>query len=238
MVSNIMIQFPRKTTNVIINHVQRRFMPVNVPPTATGKRRFRLCVETDPHKLVNYCCGLNYHIDEPPIQLKPDNEYPDWLWKLRLGPKPTSADLEPGTKEYYYTLREEMKDRNYLLRLRAGKTKKIVDKVALEQREYIHRLRFAALAHMEEDDAGYDSKSMEDHWWFKEQTVKARDYYLPKDENKVLYKDKIDGNIKLKNFYRDPENSFIEKPRTVQRRPSIRLVAYQDSKRRYRYAGT
>lgn len=213
-------------------------MPVNVPPTATGKRRFRHAVETDPHKLVNYCCGLNFHIDEPPIKLKPDNEYPDWLWTLRLGPKPTSAELEPGTKEYYLALREEMVDRNYLLRLRAGPVKKVVSKTLLEQKEYLHKLRFAALAHMEEDDAGFDSKSMESHWWFRDQTVKARDYYLPMNENKVIYKDKIEGNIKLKNFYRDEESSLKSRSRPITKRPPIHTPAFQDSKRRHRYAGT
>lgn len=213
-------------------------MPVNVPPTATGKRRFRLTVETDPHKLVNYCCGLNYHIDEPPIELKPDSEYPDWLWNLRLGPIPKSSELEPGTKEYYLTLRKEKKDVDYLLKMRAGTVKKVVDKVLLGRQAYLHRMRFAALAHMEEDDAGYDSKSMENHWWFRDQVVRAREYYLPMNENKVLYRDKIEGNIKTKNYYDDPESSFKFKPRPIEKRPPVHREAIQDSKRRYRYASS
>ena len=42
-------------------------------------------VETDPEKLVNFVCGSNYMKQGKDIELKPDNEYPDWLWTLRLG---------------------------------------------------------------------------------------------------------------------------------------------------------
>lgn len=200
-----------------------------------------MAVETDPHKLVNYCCGLNYHIDEPDIKLKPDNEYPDWLWTLRLGPKPNSWEMERGTKEYYLRLAEEGVDRNYLLKMSAEKRKKIVAKHLLEQQEYLHRLRFAALAHME-DDAGLEKTTMETDWWWPQHSevthTKAREYYLPKDENKVLYMDKIPGNIHLKNYYYDEESSFNRGPRN--HRPPRPLVrkAFQDSKRRHRYAGT
>lgn len=152
----ILFRSNRQLQNVIINHVQRRFMPVNVPPTATGKRRFRLEVETDPHKLVNYCCGLNYHIDEPMIELKPDEEYPDWLWDLRLGPKLNSWEMEKGTKEYYLRLAEEGRETNILLKLRASKPSKLVDKGLMAKQEYMHHKRFAALAFLE-DDAGLDS---------------------------------------------------------------------------------
>ncbi|CAF1234189.1 unnamed protein product [Didymodactylos carnosus] len=41
-----------------------------------------LDAETDPVKLVNYCSGLNYKKDQEPVKLKPDNEYPEWLFNL------------------------------------------------------------------------------------------------------------------------------------------------------------
>lgn len=239
MATNFMINLPRKATNVILNHVQRRHMPVNVPPTATGKRRFRLAVETDPHKLVNYCCGLNYHIDEPPIQLKSDEEYPDWLWNLRLGPKPNSWEMEKGTKEYYLRLAEEGVDRNYLLKLRSAKPTKIVGKVLKSDREYLNRLRFAALAHME-DDQGLENDAMEHEWMLTSMASKitARDYYMAKKDDKVLYYDKIEGNTHKKNYLVDEESSFKPLPRRVQPRSPIVLPAIQDSKRRHRYTGT
>lgn len=210
-------------------------MPVNVPPTATGKRRFRFAVETDPHKLVNYCCGLNYHVDEPPVKLKPDNEYPDWLWDLRLGPKPHSWEMEEGTKEYYQKLAEEGFTRNYLIKLRAIPKHKVVGKVLKQQQDYIHYKRFAALAYLEED-AGYDQDSMEPDWWINRPRIKARDYYLPKIEGRTLYMDQVEGNIRQKNYYRDSESSFNKPLKNVTRRPSVFLKAVQDSVKRHRYA--
>jgi len=211
-------------------------MPVNVPPTATGKRRFRLAVETDPHMLVNYCCGLNYHIDEPPIELKPDDAYPDWLWNLRLGPKPKSWELEKGTKEYYLALAEEGKGLNELIRQKKAKPTKVLSKPMLERMEYKHFKRFAALAHLE-DDAGLDPKSMETDWWSCTRLyVKKRKYYLPVNENKVLYMDKIPGNMSIKNYYVDEESTFKPKPRKVEPRGPIVLDPILDSKRRYLHA--
>lgn len=211
-------------------------MPVNVPPTATGKRRFRLAVETDPHKLVNYCCGLNYHVDEPDVQLKPESEYPDWLWTLRLGPKPNSWEMEKGTKEYYLRLAEEGVDRNYMLKMTSDQERKVVGKTLKEQAEYLHRLRFAALAHME-DDAGVGDTTMERDWWgYHNQAIEARKYYLPKRDDKVLYMDKIEGNAKLKNYYEPNDgSSFSPGPRDYRpSRPHV-LKAFQDSKQRHRY---
>lgn len=43
-----------------------------------------LPVETDTEKLVNYVCGSNILKQGQDVQLKPDSEYPDWLWSLRL----------------------------------------------------------------------------------------------------------------------------------------------------------
>lgn len=214
-------------------------MPVNVPPTATGKRRFRMAVETDPHKLVNYCCGLNYHVDEQPIKLKDDTEYPDWLWSLRLGPKPNSWELEEGTKEYYLRLNEEERGSNYLKKMTSGGRKMVVDKVLLKQQEYVKRLRFAALAHME-DDAGLEPNSMPNEWQLTDRIkINASDYYLPMEEGRVIYADKIPGNIKLKNFHYDYENSF-NKPSGIRIKPypPVKLKAIQDSKRRHRHAAT
>lgn len=236
MAHNIVLNnFCKRTPSIIINHVQRRQMPVNVPPTATGKRRFRLEVETDPHKLVNYCCGLNYHIDEPPIKLKDDSEYPEWLWNLRLSPKKNSWEMEKGTKEYYLQLADEGRNRNYRLKMSNPKEQKIVGKVLKKQEEYIHRLRFAALAHME-DDAGLELDSMETDWWGDIRNIKKREYYLPKREGKELYMDKIEGNIGTKNFYADQDSSFSKCERSMKKRPNVNLPAIQDSKRRHRYA--
>ena len=47
-----------------------------------------LPVETDPVKLVNNVCGSNILKEGKDVELKPDSEYPDWLWTLRLGTHP------------------------------------------------------------------------------------------------------------------------------------------------------
>ncbi|GFG30332.1 hypothetical protein Cfor_01569 [Coptotermes formosanus] len=44
-------------------------------------------VETDTQKLVNYVCGSNLLKEGEDVRLKPDDEYPDWLWTLRTGEK-------------------------------------------------------------------------------------------------------------------------------------------------------
>jgi hypothetical protein len=238
--SSMLANFPRTTTGlkVLVNHVQRRNMPVNVPPTATGKRRFRLPVETDPHKLVNYCCGLNYHKDEPPVKLKDDHEYPDWLWSLRLGPKPNSWEMEEGTKEYYLRLAEEQRQENYIKRMTSPPIKKVVDKALKSHQEYLHHIRFAALAHLE-DDVGLELDSMPQDWELcHTMKVNKSDYYLPMEEDRVLYMDKIEGNRSLKNFHRDVENSFLKGGVSVKPHRPIKLKAIQDSKRRHRYTCT
>lgn len=59
-------------------------------------------METDPKKLVSHCCGLNYKLEGDEVELKPDSEYPDWLWKMDVKrPWPKSDELEPGTLAYF-----------------------------------------------------------------------------------------------------------------------------------------
>ena len=68
-------------------------------------------VETDTNKLLSHCCGLNYRTEgdwSEPVELKPDTEYPDWLWKMNIKrPRPTSDELDYGTLEYFKTLEKE-----------------------------------------------------------------------------------------------------------------------------------
>ena len=60
-------------------------------------------VEKDPEKLVNYCCGANYKVDGEEIKLKPDSEYPDWLFTMDVKrPKPKSWEIEDKTSLEYF----------------------------------------------------------------------------------------------------------------------------------------
>ena len=66
------------------------------------QKRERMEVETDVNKLANYLCGGNIEIDGKDPELKPDSEYPDWLWNLRICREaPHPNDMEPDTWEYW-----------------------------------------------------------------------------------------------------------------------------------------
>jgi large subunit ribosomal protein L54 len=47
--------------------------------------KFEIPVETDANKLVKFVCGSNILKEGQDVELKPDSEYPDWLWKLNIG---------------------------------------------------------------------------------------------------------------------------------------------------------
>ena len=62
-----------------------------------------LDVETDPVKLVTTVCGSNYKLDGEDVQLKPDSEYPEWLFTMDIKrPKPKSWETEDqNSKEFF-----------------------------------------------------------------------------------------------------------------------------------------
>ena len=57
--------------------------------------------EADPKKLVNYCCGLNYKKNQEPIEIKPDSEYPNWLYGLEKLDQIDIDQLDKDTWEYW-----------------------------------------------------------------------------------------------------------------------------------------
>ncbi|OAD59336.1 39S ribosomal protein L54, mitochondrial, partial [Eufriesea mexicana] len=68
-------------------------------------------VETDVNKLLTYVCGSNIYKQGEDIKLKPDSEYPEWLWNIRLEP-PKLSDLDPNTKQYWRYVRRQALIRN------------------------------------------------------------------------------------------------------------------------------
>jgi len=79
-------------------------------------------VETDATKLVSYCCGSNILINGQDVKLKPDSEYPEWLWTMRTGRAPTLDEMDPTTKEYWLKVRTlALRRNNRLRRLRKFK---------------------------------------------------------------------------------------------------------------------
>lgn len=78
-----------------------------------------LPVETDPVKLVTYCCGSNIYKTGEDVKLKPDSEYPEWLWALRTGPAVPLEELDPESKTYWRRVKKmAMKRNNKLLSIR------------------------------------------------------------------------------------------------------------------------
>jgi large subunit ribosomal protein L54 len=62
-------------------------------------------VETDVNKLVNYVCGTNIYKEGEDVKIKPDSEYPSWLWTIRTGPPPSLEEMDPNTKQYWRKMR-------------------------------------------------------------------------------------------------------------------------------------
>lgn len=55
--------------------------------------KVKLPVETDAKRLVTHLCGSNLLAEGgEDIELKPDSEYPEWLWNLHIGESEFSPD--------------------------------------------------------------------------------------------------------------------------------------------------
>ncbi|XP_063926138.1 large ribosomal subunit protein mL54 [Zophobas morio] len=65
-----------------------------------------LPVETDPEKLVKFVCGSNIYTTGQDVEIKPDSEYPEWLWKVRTGPPPPLEELDPESKRYWQRIKK------------------------------------------------------------------------------------------------------------------------------------
>ncbi|XP_015117996.1 39S ribosomal protein L54, mitochondrial [Diachasma alloeum] len=86
-----------------------------------GPGKVVLPVETDTNKLVNYVCGSNIYKEGEDIKLKPESEYPDWLWTLWTENPPALEDLDPNTKAYWRKLRKMGLRRNNIKSLHKQK---------------------------------------------------------------------------------------------------------------------
>jgi len=75
--------------------------------------RRRLEPETDPVKLTTFLCGCDISREggnDP--ELRPESEYPDWLWTLRTERgSPSLSELDPDTWEYWIKLHKINKHR-------------------------------------------------------------------------------------------------------------------------------
>ncbi|XP_065351356.1 large ribosomal subunit protein mL54 [Cloeon dipterum] len=75
-----------------------------------------LSVETDTKKLRDFVCGSNLQKEGgEEIQVKPDSEYPDWLWTIRTGKFPELSEMDPESKEYWLKVRRMGRWNNNIL---------------------------------------------------------------------------------------------------------------------------
>ncbi|XP_011067128.1 PREDICTED: 39S ribosomal protein L54, mitochondrial [Acromyrmex echinatior] len=112
-VINRFFHFPRNSIISTRYTVQTR--EYAGPATRPGMKKLRkpvtvekkvLPVETDVNRLLTHVCGTNiYKEGGKDVELKPDSEYPHWLWNIRTGPPPPLEELDPNTKQYWKRLR-------------------------------------------------------------------------------------------------------------------------------------
>ena len=171
----------------LLPQIFKRYLAAAPTPSGAqpiGQRRFRLPVEEDAHKLVNYCCGANYFQEGEEIKLKPDEEYPEWIWSLRLNYPPPLHELDMNTKEFWERLAVVGRQQMWKLRKVSRQRFKIVSEHRIRLEEIRWRRRFRALAH-KEFDAGYEIlefSEREDYW--KLDTV---DRFKEPDEPEPFY---------------------------------------------------
>ncbi|XP_014271642.1 large ribosomal subunit protein mL54 [Halyomorpha halys] len=112
----------RLSRNFIYAYFTKRNQATVIPGVGKAKKKagkygavaekIQLPVETDAQKLVNFVCGSNILKEGKDIELKADDEYPDWLWKLNTGkPKPLE-ELDPDSKAYWLRVKKMAMVRN------------------------------------------------------------------------------------------------------------------------------
>ncbi|EDW91310.1 39S ribosomal protein L54, mitochondrial [Drosophila yakuba] len=99
-----------------------RFYAAKPAPAASKKKKLGklgpivekkvIPVETDANKLVNYVCGSNYLKAGEDVKIKPDAEYPEWLWTLNTERIIPLDELDPNSKQYWRRLRKLALRRN------------------------------------------------------------------------------------------------------------------------------
>ncbi|XP_038633893.1 39S ribosomal protein L54, mitochondrial [Scyliorhinus canicula] len=61
----------------------------------------------DPAILTTHAVGVNIYKQGKDPELRPDTEYPEWLFTLNLGPPKSLDELDPESWEYWKRIRKQ-----------------------------------------------------------------------------------------------------------------------------------
>lgn len=119
-----------------------------------------------------------------PVKIKPDSEYPDWIWELRLDRHPGHEIYDPNTKEFWENVAfENMIRVKRLFKYRERPTKTMLPH---HQEQTILKERFKErLIQTHDFDQGYDPEELKPK--LHEQLA-----YRPQVNEEVVYLDEIE----------------------------------------------
>lgn len=167
---------------------------------STGKRRFRIPVNNDPHHLVTHLSGSNIYKVGEDIKIKDDSHYPDWIWTAKIDGPPALEDFTPDDEEYWEWIEHTNKARKYRLMRSKPKDVMVVGKLEKENIEYKERLKFRALATYNAEP-GWDPEL-----WEHNSQADIKLWLRPQDSmrEEPLYPDKLaqEEYHKIQDIYR------------------------------------